>query len=866
MKNPDRSRKTALAAPLAVMLVWCGDTHLAFSAAAESTQKMTPTALPPASQVNSLRLVPQQPTLWGAQASQRFLMLATYEDGLERDVSSESEWNLSTLDVAQLETGVTLLALSNGEVDLIGSFAGHTARTRVRIQGIEENRPFGFARDIGGIFTKKGCNSSDCHGGVKGQGGFKLSVNALFPKDDYHWIVQGGTYEVMTAESDEPKTPRVHLQEPEQSLLLQKATAAVQHGGGQRFSQDSTDYRTLLNWIQSGAPYGAEDGEKAVRIERLEIVPAEAVLDSQGCRQLLVNAHLSNGRREDITDQVLYESNDYEVLDVSEDGLVSAKQIGETAIMVRAAGHAASARFGVIAESVADFPEVEPRNLIDEHVFAKLRKFNILPSHLSSDGEFLRRACLDVTGTLPPPERVREFLSDQDPRKRNQLIEILLHSPEYVEYWTYRFSKLFRVYSGATLNVEHAQRYEDWIRRNIAQNRPYDQLARERLTAQGFEPASSHYWTFRDLTPVEAITTEQVRVFWGRRLGCAQCHNHPFENWSQDQFWGLAAFFGNMTRVRDVTQVRGPYFVIDDPAGHGKRKDGSPAKLMHPRTKEVVTPRFLDGTELAEEQQGDPRKPLAEWMVASPYFSQAIVNRIWSQFFGRGIVDPVDDFRSTNPPTHPELLEKLAADFVTHGYDLQHLMRRILQSRTYQLSARPNGNNGKDRINYSRSQPRLLEAPVLLDTISQVTGLDSELIVREGEDASSGAPPGTRAIQLLPTLIPSRFFEVYGRNDRRGIPDRGPEPTLLQSLHRLAGPTYTTRLAGEGSRVERLMLKGLTDRQIIEDLYLSAFSRFPTEGEIVELQWMISQRFPRLEGYESLIWALISSREFVYNH
>ena len=849
---------------LAAILLGWGATSV-FSAAAENPEKLA-AALPPDSQVISLRLVPQQPILWGAQASQRFLMLATYEDGLERDVSAESEWKLSSRQVVQLESHGQVSALANGEVDLIGNFAGRSAQTRVRIEGIEENRPFSFARDIGGIFTKKGCNSSDCHGGVKGRGGFKLSVNALFPKDDYHWIVQGGTYEVMTAESDEPKTPRVRLQEPEQSLLLQKATAKVPHGGGQRFRADSTDYQTILKWIRSGAPYGEEDEEKAVRIERLEIFPAEAVLDAQGRHQLLVSAHLSNGRREDITAQVLYESNDYEILDVSEDGLVSAKQIGEASAMVRASGHAASARFGVIAEAVADFPEVEPRNLIDEHVFAKLRKFNIVPSHGSSDAEFLRRACLDVTGTLPPPQRVREFLSDPDPQKRDRLIEILLDSPEYVDYWTYRFSELFRVYSGATLNVEHAQRYDDWIRRNIAQNRPYNQMALERLAAQGFEPASSHYWTFRDLTPVEAITTEQVRVFWGRRLGCAQCHNHPFENWSQDQFWGLAAFFGNMTRVRDVNQVRGPYFVIDDPAGHGRRKDGSAAKLMHPRTKEVVTPRFLDGKALTEEQQTDPRKPLAEWMVASPYFSEAIVNRIWSRFFGRGMVDPVDDFRSTNPPTHPDLLAELAADFADHGYDLKHLMRRILQSRTYQLSARPNGNNGRDRINYSRSQARLLEAAVLLDAISQITGLDSELIVTREEDASSGAPPGTRAIHLLPTLVASRFFEVYGRNDRRGIPDRGPEPTLLQSLHRLAGPTYTTQLAGQGSRVDRLMEKGLTDRQIIEELYLAAFTRFPTELEVADLQLMIGQQPSRSEGYESLIWALISSREFAYNH
>jgi hypothetical protein len=536
--------------------------------------------------------------------------------------------------------------------------------------------------------------------------------------------------------------------------------------------------------------------------------------------------------------------------------------------MIRAAGQATSARFGVIARPLPRYPEVAKRNYVDEHVFGKLERFNIIPSETSSDSEFLRRICLDLTGTLAPADRVREFLSSGDPDKRDALIETLLNSPEHVDYWTYFFSEVLRVYSGATLNAEHALIYEDWVRKNIAANVPYDRMARERLAAQGFSGPAWSYWTFRDLTPVPEIATEQIRVFLGRRLGCAQCHNHPFENWSQDQFWGLAAFFGDMTQIMEVEKIRGPYFVIDDIEGHGRRKDRSPAKILHPRTKERVQPSFPDGSLLPDSQRRDLRMRLAEWMTApeNPYFAEAIVNRIWGHFFGRGIVEPVDDFRTTNPPTHPELLKALSRDFVDHGFDLKHLLRTILRSRTYQLSGLANQTNRDDKVNFSRALPRLLEAPVLLDAITQATGVDSELIVSDKPDASSGAPPGTRAINLIPGMVPSPFFEVYNRNDRRGVPENKPQLTLLQSLHRLSGPTFTSRLTREGSRVDRLLKKGSSDRQIIEELYLSALTRFPTDRELSGLEAKLAEQPSRRDGLQSLTWALVSSREFVHNH
>ena len=380
----------------------------------------------------SLRLAPSDVTLWGPKATQRFVVLGKYADGLERDLTARSHFSISNPEVAKVEETGRVVALADGEAVLGVQVAGQVAKTTVRVEGSEETRPFSFGRDIGGILTKQGCNTNDCHGSVKGKGGLKLSLNALYPKDDYQWIVEGGVYQVLSAESGGPKEPRINLAEPGKSLLLLKPTFRVPHGGGERFAVGSRSYETLLNWIRHGSPYGQESAAESVNIERLEVYPRSVVLDLEGRQQLLVTALLSNGRREDLTEQVLYVSNDPGVVKVSPEGLVRAAKTGETAVMIRAAGQAVSAGFGVIAEPISNYPEVARCNFIDEHVFTKLRKLNILPSELSSDGEFLRRICLDLTGTLPPSHRVREFLADPDENKRDKLIEILLDSPEYV--------------------------------------------------------------------------------------------------------------------------------------------------------------------------------------------------------------------------------------------------------------------------------------------------------------------------------------------------------------------------------------------------------------------------------------------------
>jgi hypothetical protein len=658
-------------------------------------------------------------------------------------------------------------------------------------------------------------------------------INAIFPRDDYKWIVDGGTYRVLTAD-EAPKYPRINLKEPEKSPLLLKPTLGLPHGGGLRFAPGSRDYQTILNWVQRGAPY-SEEAQARSSIEKIEVYPKEVVLDPGGRQQLLVTAYLSAGRQQDMTDSVLYSSSDPEVISVSDTGVVRANKRGESTVLIRAAGHATmSATVGVVGKPVKSYPKLEVRNYIDRYVFTKLRKFNIVPSPLSTDAEFLRRVCLDVAGTLPPPELVRQFTADKDFRKRDRLIEHLLNSPEYIDYWTFRFEDLMRVTFETSGRVNYISKArENWVRYSIATNKPYDQMARERIAAQGYSAAAG---------PADPQgMPELVNVFMGRRIECAQCHNHPYEAWSQDQFWGLAAFFVDRT---------------GDQIG----------EVMNPRTKATVLPAFLDGTKLPLDQWTDPRMRLAEWMTSHPYFAEAAVNRMWSYFFARAVVEPVDDFRSTNPPTNPELLQALAKDFRDSGYDLKHLIETIVESRTYQLSSVVNETNKDDTVDYSHAQPRALEAAVLLDAISNVTQVPEKFQI-DSFAAGGDEPSGSRAVGMNPDICPSQFMDAFGRSMRRTTPTGRPEVNLLAAMHMLAGSTYTAKITADGGRLTQLIKHGASNEKILEEFYLAALTRLPTSEEKTDLLAFLAKgSLPRQEKLARLVWAVISSREFAYNH
>jgi len=822
---------------------------------------LTGTAWP--AKIVSLRTVPGRASFKGARASQQFLALARYSDGTERDVTTEVEWHLSKPALAKFISLARVAPSADGDLTLTAVLAGHEARSVLRIEDALVTQPVSFRREIAGILTTRGCNSATCHGGVKGQGGLKLSANALYPADDYEWLTKGGDYQVLTAEVKGERIPRINLANPAKSLMLLKPTGAVPHGGGKRFERDSEDYQTILEWIRSGARYSTGDADAEAKLTRLEPFPSLAIMPLEAERRLLVTALFSDGHREDYTHQAVYTVNEGEIARVSPGGVISAKRRGETSILIRAAGQVASVGVGVIGPPLMDYPEIRAANFIDKYVFQKLRSFQIIPSELAGDSEFLRRVCLDLTGTLPPPQRVRDFLGSADPQKREKVIDALIASPEFVDYWTFRFADLFRVsIFGNGLSPKWMAEYWEWIRDNIETNRPYDEVARERIAVEGYKPPSRHFLPYNQIaTPADAMA-EQVRVFMGRRLDCAQCHNHPYENWSQDQFWGMAAFFSRMFRMGQV--------VVDQPVNMdlGTNDVGGSMELLHPRTKAVAKPALLDNSPLNITPEGNPRKELARWMTSHPYFAEAAVNRIWGNFFARGIVDPVDDFRSTNPPSHPELLAVLAADFREHGYNLRHLMKTIVSSRTYQLSHRPNATNREDVRNYSHSVSRGLDAEVLLDAVADVTGIPETFSTAITEGATVGqAPAGTRAIQLRdPDTFFSRFLELYGRSNRGAVPERNNKANLSQAMHVLAGPTYVDRLSRPNGRLATLLLAGASDEQIFSEFYLAALSRPPAEDEVKELKAILTNRGDREAGLREFVWALISSREFAENH
>ena len=818
-------------------------------------------------QLLSVRIVPEAVALEGAGATRQLLVMGSYSDRLERDVTSLTRWEFSDAGVAAVSPGGSVEALAEGVTDVTARLGARSATVRLRVNGTADRPPLSFAWDVERILTRRGCNDTHCHGGVKGRGGFKLSLYGIYPEEDYRWIVKGGTYQVL---SPDPGTeiPRIDREEPEKSLLLRKPALAEPHQGGLQLPPESEDYRTLLRWVKEGAPFQPAPASSP-GVRTIEVYPAEAVLEVGGGQQLLVSALLENGTRRDLTGQVRYLSDNSDVAEVEPEGRLRGLRPGETFVTVRTAGHSTTARVSVIEETLARYPGVPSHNFIDRLVFDKLSRLHRIPSELSGDAEFLRRVCLDLTGTLPPPRRTREFLTSSDPAKREKLVDTLLQTPEFTDYWTYRLSQLFRVALFENgINLQWTEAYWEWIRGHVAGNTPYDRVARERIAAIGYSAPSRHFLPNGEVRYPQNKMAEEVRVFLGRRLDCAECHNHPFEAWSQDQFWGLAAFFGRMNLVGGRGEEVGTV-IFEDPTGQEVDLfvKGRSRKVLHPRTREEVFPAFLNGSLLPETDRADPRVELAEWITEHPYFAEAAVNRIWSYFFGRGIVEPVDDFRAANPPTHPRLLAALAKDFREHDHDLRRMIRTIVASRTYQLSSRPNRTNREDRTHYSHALPRALDAEVLFDAIASVTGVPLILEQESYGDGEGRLPPGTRAINVkLPDVFRSRILDNYGKAPRSMLPEKRPRPNLSRALHSLAGTTFTEHLAREGGIVDRLIGGGGSDREIIEELYLRALVRFPGEEEREQLEAMVGRHPSRRQALEDLLWGLLNSPEFYHNH
>jgi hypothetical protein len=676
--------------------------------------------------------------------------------------------------------------------------------------------PFHFENDILPVLGRYGCNSSGCHGKSDGQGGFKLSVFGSDPEADH------------AALTKEARGRRLNVAAPDESLLLRKGTGRTAHGGGSKLPFGGDDYRTLRDWIAAGTPLGSPDAPTVVA---LRVEPVEGVLSPKAERQLKVFAKYSDGREKDVTRHARFQSNTENVAVVNATGLVSTRDVpGEAAVMAAYLGEVATFRLLVPRPGPAAKHNLPQFNLVDKHIDAKLAKLNVAPSVLCSDEDFVRRAYLDLTGTLPTPEAARQFIADASADKRAKLVSVLLETPEFADLWALRLADLLRV-DRQPLGHERAHLYYKWIRGSITQNKPFDQFARELVTAEGPAREVGPVNFFKVVTKPGEVASTVSQVFLGVRITCAECHHHPFDRWKQSDYFGMTAFFSN-------------------------------GSVTNPRTKKEVFAHALGSEMPTANPMGDRRLPLAEWMTKpdNPFFARNLANRVWAWTLGRGLVEPVDDVRATNPPSNPELLDALAKYLVENKYDVRKLIALIAASRTYQLSATPNATNERDERNFSRGYFKRPDAEVLCDMISQALGVPEKF---------QGSPGITRAVQLWDSKARSDFLKLFGRPARVTACDceRTREPSVSQVLNLLNSADLQAKLTHEAGTVARLVRAQSNDAKLVEELYLTFFARRPSEKELTTATNHL-KKYPnnRRAATEDLAWALLNSTEFLFNH
>jgi hypothetical protein len=787
--------------------------------------------------------------LTGADAHEQLLVTGKSGDNLERDLTSEASFETVPAGIVRIDSGGMLTPLKDGITTVTVSGPDSLKSSlNVRVENFAATKPINFPNQIVPIFTKNGCNGGGCHGKSGGQNGFRLSLLGFEPEEDYEYLVK------------EARGRRLFPAVPERSLLLAKATAMLPHGGGKRLSEDSADYKLMARWISQGMPYGSP---KDPSVARIEVLPKERTLSLGGSQQLKVLAHYTDGTREDVTRSTLFEPNDKDLGKVDENGKVTVyERPGDVAVMVRYQSRVAVFRAAVpLGAPVENLPPA--KNFVDELVFAKLKKMGLPPSDQCGDSVFIRRVTLDIAGRLPSAEETTKFLADADPAKRDKWIEYLLQTPEYAEFFANKWSALLRNKRANDTHTRGTYAFYSWIRDSLLENRPYNEFVRQIVAASGDISDNPPVAWFRQVRTATTQLEDTAQLFLGQRLQCAQCHHHPFEKWSQQDYFSFSAFFSQVGRKQGSQPGEEIIF----------HRRGMPS-ATNPKTKKAVQPAGLGATPPVLSVDKDPRLALSEWLASkdNPFFGKALVNRYWKHFFNRGLVDPEDDMRETNPPSNPELLEALARNFIESGYDLKNLVRTICHSRSYQLDSEPNKYNAPDKQNFSRYYPKRLPAEVLLDAINQVTAT---------ENSFDGLPRGIRAVQLPDNSFNanSYFLTVFGRPEMSSSCEceRSGEASLAQSLHLLNSKDIQTKLTADKARAALLAMdSSRPDEQKLRELYILAFSREPRAEELQRGKEYIVRKIgttekekidrARRDAYEDIVWALVSTKEFLFNH
>jgi hypothetical protein len=799
----------------------------------------SPAADVPAGTPKELAVYPAQVKLAGPRDEQRLVVLGVWADGRKFDLTRVAAISTASAKIATAEKGVVRSA-GDGSTTLTIEAAGAKASVPVAVEKFAVDVPVSFSREIVPILTKVGCNSGACHGASLGRGGFRLSLFGFDPGFDHTQIVQ----------SNEGR--RVVPHDPERSILLAKPALVMEHGGGERLKQHGRDYTRIRQWLEDGAP--APDAKRDPEVTKLEVFPASRVMVPGEEQQLAITATWSDGRREDVTSTAQFDALNDSVAAVTPAGLVTAKKAGETHVMIRFCGQAEVAAVTLPYAKIAKYPDVPANNFIDQKLLAKWRDLGLTPSPLCDDDEFLRRLYLDAIGTLPTPEEVRAFLADKDPKKRAKAIDKVLDRGEFTDWWALKWGDLLRI-NRTALQEKGMWSFHNWVRAQVRDNVPMDAFVRDIVTAEGstFIDGPANFFQIGRTADDWSETTSQL--FLGVRIGCAKCHHHPFEKWSQDDYYGLSAFFSRIgTKRSQEFGIFGAETVIYIKAT---------GEATHPRKRVVMKPMPLDGdAKQSWDDEFDRRKKLADWLTAptNKMFAKNLANRFWGYTMGRGLVEPLDDMRATNPASNPELLDALADDLVKAKFDLKHLLRTIFNSRAYQLSSAITDGNKVDAANahFTRRTVRRMSAEQLADAVDFATGT---------REKYQGLPLGMRAIQLPDSEVKSYLMDTFGRPARQVLCEceRTTTPNIAQAMHLLNGDTLNKKIVDPKGRVEKLLADKVPLPKAIEELYLATWSRPPTADEAKKAEGWITSAPTAKEGLQDLLWVLTNSREFLFN-
>ena len=794
-----------------------------------------------AAEIESVAVYPTTITLTTQRDHQSVVVQARYKDGTTRDVTAESKLTVDDASLVRL-AGAAVHPTKDGKTTLRIEHAGRKLDVPVTIAKAAADRPISFRLDVMPVFTKSGCNTGACHGSSRGKDGYHMSLFGYDPGGDWYRL----THEQIGR--------RINLALPAESLIVTKATGKVPHTGGELFSNSSPRYKTILRWLDAGAPNDAAD---VATVTSLEVYPPNMVLNGPGAaQQMLAIAHYSDGTTRDVTSLAKFITNNDRSADVDEAGRVKAGVRGEAFIMARFDAFTVGSQAIVLPKDAKyDWPNVPENNYIDTLIHNKLKKLRMKPAPLCTDEVFIRRVYLDVVGLLPTPEQSAAFLADKSPDKRDKLVDELLGRKEFVEMWVMKFAELLQIRSGRLANgnqipYKTTVLYHGWLQEQFTNNVPMDQVVSELLGASGgtfTNPATNFYQIENDQ---KKMAENIAQVFMGMRIQCAQCHNHPFDRWTTDDYYGFVSFFTQVGKKRG-----------EDPREQIVYNRGS-GEINHLVYKKPMPPKFLGGA-VADVKGKDRRKVAAEWIASpqNPYFAPNLANIVWSHFFGRGIVEPVDDVRVSNPASNPELLAELGKRFTDYKYDFKKIVRDIVTSRTYQLSTQVNETNQLDHANFSRAYVRRVRSEVLFDIISQVTETTHL-------NKFKGLPQGARAVQIADGNTSTYFLKAFGRSTRDSVCscEVQLEPNLSQALHLLNGPTTQGKIGQGKVVVNALKEQKLDVPSIVEQLYLRCVSRRPTADERTRIIQQINATENKQQALEDLFWALLNSKEFSFNH